>query len=221
VGYASSTDLIHWSEDILIPVMAGEPGARNVWAPETFFDDTSGEYMIFWSTTIPGRFPGTESLGDGGLNHRIYYVTTRDFQTFSKTQLLYDPGFNCIDASIYKVAAGRYLMFLKNETLMPPAKNIVMARASAPQGPWGRASRPITPKGVWAEGPTALFRNGRWLVYYDRYTQHGFGLTASEDLKTWTVLTGDLHMPAGIRHGTVFTATHDELARVLALSPAP
>ena len=33
-GYASSKDLIHWSEQKLIPVMENEPTTRNCWAPE-------------------------------------------------------------------------------------------------------------------------------------------------------------------------------------------
>jgi GH43 family beta-xylosidase len=215
VGYASSTNLMDWSGETLIPVMAHEPDARNVWAPEIFFDDINGEYMIFWATTIPGRFPKTDAMGDGGLNHRMYYVTTKDFQSFSGTKLLYDPGFNCIDASIYKVNDGKYLMFIKNETLMPPQKNIVMARARAPQGPWGKASAPITPRGVWAEGPAAVFFNGRWLVYFDMYMQHGYGLVASADLKTWEILTPQLNMPEGIRHGTVFEVPRSALQALI------
>ena len=38
-GYASSKDLIHWSEQRTIPVMAHEPTTVNVWAPELFYDD--------------------------------------------------------------------------------------------------------------------------------------------------------------------------------------
>src|SRR5438552_1917893 len=34
IGYASSPDLVHWSPQQFIPVMADEPGARNCWAPE-------------------------------------------------------------------------------------------------------------------------------------------------------------------------------------------
>jgi beta-xylosidase len=37
-GYASSKDLIHWSEQQFIPVMANEPSTVNVWAPEIMYD---------------------------------------------------------------------------------------------------------------------------------------------------------------------------------------
>jgi len=55
IGYASSRDLIHWSEQQAIPVMMHEPKAHNCWAPELFYDEASETYYIFWATTIPGR----------------------------------------------------------------------------------------------------------------------------------------------------------------------
>jgi hypothetical protein len=77
--------------------------------------------MIYWATTITGKFPETASKADDGYNHRIYYVTTKDFKSYSETSLLYDPGFNVIDASIVK-DNGKYVMFLKDETREPAQK---------------------------------------------------------------------------------------------------
>ena len=74
IGYANSSDLIHWSEQQYIPVMEHEPGARNCWAPEIFYDEDSKQYLIHWATTIPGRFPETETLGDDKYNHRMYNI---------------------------------------------------------------------------------------------------------------------------------------------------
>ena len=94
IGYASSRDLIHWSEQQAIPVMMHEPEAHNCWAPELFYDEPSETYYIFWATTIPGRHkevPTSES--EKGLNHRMYYVTTKDFRTFSKTKMFFNPDF--------------------------------------------------------------------------------------------------------------------------------
>jgi hypothetical protein len=56
----------------------------------------------------------------------MYYVTTTDFKSFSKTKMLYDKGFNVIDASILPVGK-KYVMFLKDETRNPPQKNIRVA----------------------------------------------------------------------------------------------
>src|SRR4051812_32916814 len=100
IGYASSPDLIHWSEQQYIPVMEQEDSAKNCWAPEISYDSKKRTYIIYWATTIPGRFPATDSSGDGQNNHRIYYTATKDFKQFSKTALLYNQGFNVIDATI-------------------------------------------------------------------------------------------------------------------------
>src|SRR5688572_26342635 len=56
-GYARSKDLVHWSEQQFIPVMAPEPTVCNVWAPELFYDDKAKQFIICWASTIPGRFP--------------------------------------------------------------------------------------------------------------------------------------------------------------------
>ena len=55
IGYASSKDLIHWSEHLYIPVMQHEDSARNCWAPEISFDRRKKQYMIYWATTIRGK----------------------------------------------------------------------------------------------------------------------------------------------------------------------
>ena len=121
IGYASSPDLVHWSEQQYIPVMQHEDSARNCWAPEIIYDNFRNEYMIYWATTIPGRFPAGDSAGDNRYNHRIYYTITKDFKNFSPTRLLYDQGFNAIDATIHK-DGNQYVMFVKDETRYPPAK---------------------------------------------------------------------------------------------------
>src|ERR1035437_10366840 len=69
IGYASSRDLINWSEQKAIPVMQNEPTARNSWAPEMVYDPKTKEYTIFWATTIPGRHGNVlTSESEKGLN---------------------------------------------------------------------------------------------------------------------------------------------------------
>jgi hypothetical protein len=200
-GYAHSKDLVQWSEQKLLPVMAHEPTCRNVWAPELFYDVVQAQYILFWSSTIPGRFPETEKAGDDQYNHRIYRTTTRDFATFTPTKLFYEPGFNCIDATIIQDGK-RFLMFLKDETRNPPAKNLRLAIADSPLGPFGPPSPPITGK-FWAEGPTAIKIGEKWFVYFDRYTEHRYGLITSKDLKSWTDETDKVSFPKDHRHGSV------------------
>ena len=130
IGYASSPDLIHWSEQQAIPVMMHEPDARNSWAPELFYDEPSGLFYIFWATNIPGRHSEVaESEREKGLNHRIYYTTTRDFHQFSPTRLFFDQSFSAIDAAIVRSPIdGSLIMTIKNENPTPPEKNIRISR---------------------------------------------------------------------------------------------
>ena len=217
IGHATSRDLIQWSEQQYIPVMAHEPDARNAWAPEAFYDAERGQFLVFWAATIPGRFAETLGQGDGENNHRMYYTATKDFAAFSPTKLFYDPGFNVIDSTVVK-AGGAYVMFLKNETLKPEEKNIRMATAASPEGPWSAASPKITGD-YWAEGPSAVHWNGYWYVYFDKYRKHQYGAVRSKDLKAWEDVSGQVSMPEGIRHGTAFCVPRSVLNALQAHAP--
>lgn len=187
--------------------MAAEDSARNCWAPEITYDAKNKNYMIYWATTITGKYK-TDTAVEKGYSHRIYYVTTKDFKTFSKTQLLYDKGFNVIDASI--VPDGKqYIMFLKDETRIPPQKNIKVATSKKLTGGYTDASAPITGN-YWAEGPTALKLGNTWIVYFDKYRDHQYGAVQSTDLKTWTDISNRISLPKGIRHGSIFMITEAE-----------
>ncbi|MFT3827243.1 MAG: glycoside hydrolase family 43 protein [Chitinophagaceae bacterium] len=212
IGYANSSDLLHWSEQQDLPVMTHEPGARNCWAPEIFYDKASKQYMFYWATTIPGRFQAGDTAGDDKYNHRLYYVTTKDFKKYSKAKLLYDYGFNVIDATIQKNGK-QYVMFLKDETKTPPQKNLRIATSTSLTKGYSKPSEPITGK-YWAEGPTVLKIGEKWVVYFDKYTLHKYGAIESTDLVNWTDVSDKLKVPGGLRHGTVLTITKAELEKL-------
>ncbi len=211
IGYASSKDLITWSEQKDIPVMADEPLAQNAWAPEIIYDNSRKNYMIYWATTIKGKFPATDTLGDN--DHRIYYVTTKDFTTFSKAKLFYEPGFNVIDATIQKVGRKKYVMFFKDETLKPVHKNLHTATSTDLTKGWSDPSPSIT-ENYWAEGPTAVKIGDEWIVYFDKYRDHKYGAIASKDLQHWREVSDKISLPQGIRHGTIFKITKEEFEKL-------
>lgn len=215
IGYSSSKDLINWSEQISIPVMEHESDARNCWAPEVFYDQASQHYLIIWSTTIPGRFPETDDQGDSKHNHRMYYVTTKDFKSFSETLLFYDQGFNVIDGTLIK-HADQYVLFLKNETRTPPEKNIRIAYSKNLTSGYSNASEPITGD-YWAEGPTVLKIDDYWYVYFDKYRKHKMGAVRSKDLQNWEDISDQVSFPEGTRHGTVFEVSPKVLVNLLGL----
>lgn len=212
IGYASSEDLIHWTKQKNIPVMEHEATAQNCWAPEVFYDEASAQYIIFWSTTIPGRFPETEKMGDGENNHRMYFVTTKDFTVFSETTLFYDQGFNVIDGTLIK-ENDEYILFLKDETRTPPQKNIRIARSLQLTKNYSKPTKPITGD-YWAEGPTPIKIDDYFLVYFDKYRKHKMGAVRSKDLKNWEDISDKIEFPEGTRHGTVFKITVELLQKL-------
>ncbi len=211
IGYASSADLIHWSKQEFLPVMAHEKNARNTWAPEITYDDTQKLYMIYWASTIDGKFTETQSTEEKGYNHRIYYTTTKDFKKFTKTKLLYEPGFNVIDATILK-QDNKFVMFLKDETKIPVQKNIKIAYSSNLAGPYSAASAKITGD-YWAEGPTAVKIEGNWVVYFDKYRDKKYG-AVKETPSGWQDISEQISFPQGTRHGSVLSVPNSVIAEL-------
>ncbi len=208
IGYANSPDLIHWSQQKEIPVMAHEPTAKNTWAPEIFYDKTNKEYLFYWSTTIPSRFPQSEKRV-GENNHRIYYVTTKDFEKFSETKILYGGNTSVIDATIQKIN-GSYHMFLKDETeRADKIKRIYNLTSNDLKAGYGPLEQAIT--GDYnAEGPTLIKLKKEWLMYFDKPLLHQYGAFSSKDLKTWIDVSDKISLPKGLRHGSILKITKKE-----------
>ncbi|HVT89269.1 MAG TPA: glycoside hydrolase family 43 protein [Tepidisphaeraceae bacterium] len=220
IGYASSKDLIHWSEQKAIPVMEHEQAARNSWAPEIVYDDAKQQFLIFWATTIPGRFKEGEDAGDVAsgtvLNHRIYSTTTKDFQTFTPTKVFFNPGFSVIDATMVR-HGGKFWLVFKDETLKPVKKHLQTAVADNIEGPFTDLSAAFTPD--WVEGPTVLKAGDSYICYFDMYRAHKYGAMQSRDLKTWEDITSKISLPNGMRHGTALEVSREIVAALLNAKP--
>ena len=212
IGYATSRDLVHWSEQQELPVMADFPSCRNTWAPELFYDARSKTYYIYWASTVPDakRIKTEGCVSEDNYNHRIYCTRTRDFRKFSKTRLWYNPDFNAIDAAVVRdpETAG-LIMAVKNENLTPPEKNIRIARAKSMKAGFSKTvSAPINMqskdgKPLWSEGPSPLFVGNDLVVFYDMYGAHRYGASVSHDHgQTWEDCTDRIRMPRGMSHGT-------------------
>jgi hypothetical protein len=216
IGIAHSADLINWSDQQFIPVMGHEAKARNCWAPEITWDPAGRQYVIYWATTIPERFPETAKNADRGWNHRIYCTRTQDFERYADTELFYEPGFNVIDSTITQNQnQDQYVMILKDETRYPPAKNLRVAYSKAVTGPWTALSDVFTPPGLWVEGPTVM-RMGPWvMVYYDAYRKHRYGAMRTKDFRVWEDVSDQLSFPPDTRHGTALCVSQDVLKGLL------
>ena len=207
-GYASSKDLVHWTEQRFIEVMT-DTATVNVWAPELFWDDVKQQTAIVWASCIPGKYPDGQE--DHKNNHRLYYTTTKDFKRFTPAKLMIEPGFSCIDATLVKKGKKDYVMVLKDNTR--PERDIKVAYATSPYGPWSKASEPFT--GKMMEGPTTLLVDGGWLIYYDRYELKDFGAHFTKDFVTFEDVSNRVSVPALHKHGTIFEADETILQGLL------
>ncbi len=210
IVHATSRDLVDWSDQELLPVMEKVEGTQNCWAPECFYDREDDLYRILWSSTV--RPDVEEKVRD----HRIWSVTTRDFQKFSEPELFFDPGYSVIDASVIRHER-RYMMAFKDErgenVKGTQYKGIRMAFAKRGAGPFEDVTDLVTPHLV--EGP-ALFRaGGRFVMLYDHFMEEGhYGASVSDDGVHWDTADGGLVMPFAPRHGGLIEVS-DSLGRRL------
>ena len=210
-GYASSKDLINWSEQRFIPINE-KLKANNTWAPEIYYERKPKLFHIFWATTIPGLFPETDNGGD--RNHRLYSTTTRDFVNFTEPKIFFNPGYNCIDGTLIQ-ADSKYYLFFKDERV--DQKTLRVSTASSIGGQWSEPSDPIANlKGV--EGPSAIQIGDEWLIYFDHYQDNQYyGALRSRNLKQWEDVTSKMSFPKGMRHGTVISISRTVLDDLLKL----
>jgi len=213
IGHASSSDLVRWTSQRLIPIPL--EGARNAWAPEAVWHPKQKQWIVFWASTVSGRFPEGEAGGEQGYDHRIWAMRTPDFERFTTPELFFDPGFNAIDATIVR-AGRRWLMVFKDERREPLAKNLRLAWADDPAGPW--RAEPASFTKSWIEGPSVIRLGRDWLIYFDHYgkPQH-YGAYRTRDWKRFEDVTAQMSFPPGHRHGTVVRISRAEAARLRAL----
>jgi hypothetical protein len=208
-GYARSKDLVDWSVQRFIPVMAHEPTTVNVWAPELFYDEPNGVFIFLWASTIPGRFP--DNLEPHDNNQRMYYTTTSDFEQFAPTKLFYDPGFSVIDCTIVRTDK-TYVLVLKDNSR--PKMDLHVAFGDGPLGPWRNVSPPFTQQ--FTEGPSVLRIRDEFLIYFDAYRQGVYGAAKTGDFKSFTDVTPQVSFPRGHKHGTVLQVPRTILHGLLA-----
>ncbi len=213
---ADSKDLVTFTNPrfLTLATTLGTNTQPHAWAPEATYDSVRGQYAIVWS-------------GNADRN-RTYVSYTKDFVKLvnSTPQVLFDPGYDDIDATITQYN-GRNYLFYKDET--GTGKDIQVARSSgvalAP-GTFTRISPNYLTRGnqqqvmQGTEGPLVLAVPGqrRWYLYADYYGNGGvFGCWTTTDLNadpaTWTKLVSgtDFSLPAGVRHANTVRVTKAQL----------
>jgi len=230
-----STDLVTWSDQRHIKVSSDFAG--NTWAPEAFYDEAAGEYVVYWASAL---YPtADETSRDIATSYqRMMYATTRDFVTFSEPQPWIDvkrgTGRGMIDATVVKDGDTYYRVVKDEATMIPRQEKSTDLRATVTGSLPTTTSTPgwqLVKSGVgggqpnpWGgtftqgEGPT-IFRDNedadRWYMFIDQPSYHGgqgYLAFETDDIASgnWTSVP-DADLPSSPRHGTVIPVTQAEL----------
>lgn len=213
IGHSTSTDLVHWTSQQDISVMAGFE-AKNCWAPEMIYDDKNQQYIIFWSSTI--KINGEWKVEPGyKYDNRIYCTTTKDFKTFTPAKLFFDPGHNVIDATIKKIG-NKYYMVYKDEREFPiPQKCLFVAVSDKAEGPYTTISDKSFTQN-WVEGPAInALQDNSFLVYMDSYKDHCYEAMHTLEFKKWENVSDKVSFPEGTKHGSVVNVPMDVIDDVI------
>lgn len=202
IVHTSSRDLLTWSPQHLLPVMAKVDGAVNAWAPEFFQTPGTDTVHMIWSSVVHPRLGG-QVWYDTGQDQRIWSTTT-DFVTVEPPSLFFDPGYSVIDATVAKDGDG-FLMAFKDERgdnfIDTAHKNIRLTRFTTPGGGFAELSEPVTPSPV--EGPTLFRRDQDWILLFDHFLEGHYGAVVSQDGHSWQPVP--IHLPPGVRHASVLS----------------
>ena len=114
-----STDLVNWSEQRHVVVSSDYAG--NTWAPEAYWDDERGTFVLYWASNL---YDTTDPSDRTQPNYnRMMYATTDDFITFSEPQVWIDvdrrgqAGAGSIDVTVAE-HEGDYYRVYKDEKSM-------------------------------------------------------------------------------------------------------
>ncbi|KAK7402583.1 hypothetical protein QQX98_011654 [Neonectria punicea] len=216
-----SHDLVTWSAQRHVLVSPSTAG--NTWAPEAYYDDDLGAYIVFWASSL---YAEDDTSHTGSTYHRMLYVTTRDFITFSEPVVWQDAGMSRIDSTILK-ANDVYYRFTKDEGAGGTGcTDIIQEKSSslrATLDSWSIVTSCIGKNaGTSAvEGPTAFKSNPgdtngeKYYLFVDEYGGRGYIPLETADIANpaWKV-SSSYSLPTSPRHGTVIPVTAAELSRL-------
>jgi hypothetical protein len=203
LGYASSKDLIKWSEQRLIPI-SDKLKAYNTRSPILYYERRPRLFHIIWSATVPGL--QEEKLGEGETSNTLLSITTRDFVNFTEPKVFYDPKYNCPDGSLLLVGDEYKLVFKDGAQ-----DTLRISSAPTVNGKWSEPTNPIANvSGV--ESPSAVKFDDDWLIYfYQPQNNLSYGALRSRDFVQWEDVSSQMSFPQGMRHGSVMRIRDSEL----------
>ncbi|MGN0242873.1 MAG: family 43 glycosylhydrolase [Lachnospiraceae bacterium] len=227
-----SDDLIHWSDQRAVTIADEYTGC--MWAPETLYDEITGEYIVYWS----GHDINSDSDTYG--KKVVYYVKTRDFYSFTPQKKFVEPEENdgvisgtsdsFIDTTMIEGNDGKFYRVTKYEGVSPT--QVFLDVSDYPLGNFSRVTTNLSEKDfLGTEGP-GFFRFNKddrektgyqYGLMLDGYNGPNAGvgffpsviesLDNTESL-TFTRLKSGFTMPSGPKHGGIIQLTQEEYEAV-------
>lgn len=204
-----SKDLITWeSSKVNIPESFPEEfgDVWRVWAPQTFYDETTGKYMIYFS------------MKQGDDPDIIYYAfANEDFTGLEAApkQLFYSPTNNAaIDGDII-LKDGKYHLFMKSEDGEPGIKLALSDQLTEGYELVSDKRVDCETHPVEGSGIFKRINSDEYILMYDVYTSGRYQFTKSTDLQNFSVIDEAISMNFHPRHGTVMPITGKELKRLI------
>ena len=204
-----STDLVQWSQPRLVQIAADDAGCA--WAPEAVFDESRGEYLVFWAS---------KTKSDNFSKQRIWAAWTKDFVAFGKPFIYIEKPFHVIDTDIVREGKN-YFRFSKDEQF----KAITMEVSTNLTGVWTTVTNFSLAKMKGYEGPQcyqikpgADGKPASWCLILDHYSKGlGYEPFVTENLSSGQFKRGEgFEFPFRFRHGSVLPVTAEELKRLKA-----
>ena len=206
-----SDDLVSFSEQRLLYFGRDDFGC--LWAPETFYDETAGEYLIHWGSTV--RETGYEHMS-------IYCCRTKDFKTFTLPELYFDKKNEILDSHVVKFG-DTYHLFYKNAN--DPSGNM-HETATSLYGPFTHDDgfddimRYYTSAGAYEGATTYVLPDGRWCLMLDFFgcprEQMGYVpyVSPAPGNTAFKRADSEFSFPYGFKHGRFIGITQEEYDRL-------
>lgn len=206
-----SDDLVNWSRQRNVRIALESAGCT--WAPEAFYDDSTGEYIVFWASRTPITKRGNDEY------QRMYYSKTKDFYEFTAAKVWIEGKnnnnlFSVIDSTVTKVN-DTYYRFTKNET----EKYVYLEKSNSLLGQWIKVESEVLEAQRNVEGPICfeLIGENKWCLLLDNYGAGGYYPLISTDLEKGVfekINFKEYNLPDKARHGSVMAITDLELERL-------
>jgi hypothetical protein len=216
-----STDLVNWSAPWRVDVASAIPGAGCAWAPEAIYDESTGDYFVYWATNSPR---------DGVREARIFAAHTKDFRSFTPPELYIErngTGVNAgdiIDTQIIEVKGQKHRFYRVSRDTQ-----ITLEGADSLTGAWERIGdlAYLGYTGRQVEGP-AFFRfnqEQKWALLVDQPDKAGYIPLVSTNFdapRSFQMLPADAYSfgASKKRHGGILNITRSELAALRAKWPS-